>query len=90
MCIPPIATRVKQQSDVSRQRIDPGQIRAFVQIAALAGDCQILSIFGATVLSWDDMFDVVSERGVSLRKQAILAAMSAALANDIPQFGTDH
>jgi len=55
-------------------RIDPGQIRSFVQIAAVAGEAEIIVSIRSAMLSRGDVLDMKAEVESALRQATILAA----------------
>ena len=42
MLFPTIPARIEEQRDRISERVDPREVRTFVQIAAITGQCQIL------------------------------------------------
>jgi hypothetical protein len=58
---PNLATGVKQIGHPSGIRIDAGEIRAFDEIAVVTRQSQIVDAITATVLTRDDMFNVITE-----------------------------
>jgi hypothetical protein len=66
--------------------IDPGQIRTFVQITALARPGKIIHGIGTTVLASDDVLNVKTNAGgKKLRQAAILAATAGAIPDPLSQ-----
>jgi alkylated DNA nucleotide flippase Atl1 len=51
MIEPTVTPWIKQRDNLSRNRIDTGQVRAFAEIAAVTGKGQIARIVGPNVLT---------------------------------------
>lgn len=86
MPIPFLLAWMEQRRDFTADGIDPGQIRAFVEIAIDAGEAEVLQIVPAAVLSGDDVLDMEGgQRGVLLMEFAVFATGLRALANEVPQ-----
>jgi hypothetical protein len=64
--LPSVSSGMKQQNNVTAQRIETRQIRPLAQIAAMAGQRQIIRFVGASVLFGDNVFDVVAKLAVLL------------------------
>jgi hypothetical protein len=58
MIIPPIVSRVEQQSDLSSVRIASGQVASLMQIAFRAGQRKIVQFIGPVVLSRNNVLDL--------------------------------
>jgi len=71
MLLPPVTTRVKQRRRFSGPGIDSCQVGAFAEIAPVASQGEIIGAFGPTVLSGNDVFDVVGQFAVLLAEQAV-------------------
>ena len=83
---PPLSARVEQANDLSRDRIDAAQIRAFVEVAVVAGQGKVISEVAAPVLFGDDVFDVETRKRIVVLEQAtILATILRPLPNQLPQ-----
>jgi hypothetical protein len=67
---------VKQNLYLARHRVDSTEVRAFVQIAAVASEREILDVIAAAVLAGDNVFDLMRHRAKLLAKLAVLAAIS--------------
>ena len=67
--------------------IKAGKIRAFVEIAVMAGECKVFRGVLSAMLSRGDVFDVKSERLEILLKPAILAGIFCALPDGLAQPG---
>jgi len=78
---------MKQNRYVARHRVDSAQVWAFVQIAAMASECEILYIVAAAVLTGDNVFKLVRHRAMLLAKLAVLAAISRPVADKQPGSG---
>jgi hypothetical protein len=73
---PPIAPRVKEPRDLSRLRIDSGEVRSLTKIAAVARERQIFCPIGSAVLLCDDVLDMMLQFAVLLVQPAVLAALT--------------
>jgi hypothetical protein len=76
MIEPTVTPRIERREsndghNPARNRIDTGQVRAFPEIAAVAGKGQIAGIVGPTVLAGYDVLNVMRKRRTILRKEAI-------------------
>ena len=79
---PPLLARVEQLGDRAGERVNAGQVGAFVEIAVDAREAEIGLIIGAAVLARADVLDVEGgERRVILMQVAILAAVCRPLAH---------
>ena len=58
MFVPIIKSRVKQARQLSGLWIQPGKIRAFVQIAVMTGEREVFQDVLAAVLARGDVLDV--------------------------------
>ena len=74
---PTVATRMKQGSYRTRNRINPCEVRSFVKVAAMAGQGQIASVIETAMLFRNDMFDVVEQFTVRLVQVAVFARSPA-------------
>jgi hypothetical protein len=79
--LPFVAARVKQTDQLSRYRIDTGQISAFSGVAPQTCHRQVGKDGSATVLSGYDMIDRECESKGSLRHEAVFAGISGTLAD---------
>ena len=83
MILPSLLARVEQLGDRAGERVNAGQVGAFVEIAVDAGEAEIGCVIGAAVLARTDVLDVQGgERGVILMQVAILAAVGRPLAHE--------
>lgn len=91
MAVPRHAARIEQAHEPTRDRIQPGNVRAFVQVAQVAGESKVSQDRSPAVLTRDDVFDLErKDGGISLREQAILAARSGALPDELAQRPSRH
>ena len=81
---PFIMPRMEEARDLSRIRINPGKIGALVAIALRAGESQIFQIIGAAMLTGDDVVDMKSQGGMSLRQPTVFTAFASPLAHELP------
>ena len=87
MLVPIIESRVKQSRQFSGFRIEAGKVRAFVQIAVMTRERQILFRVLAFVLACRDVFDMERQRLLLLPQPAILTATRCALFDQLQQPG---
>ena len=58
MLAPLLTTRMKQLGYLVGLRIEPGQVRSFVQIAIDAGESKVINIIGSTMSPRDNVLHV--------------------------------
>ena len=75
---PEIAPRMKQSHELPRERINPRQVRAFMQIAAVTGQSEIVRVIGAPMLLCHNMLDVMPQVAMFLSQAAIFATFNGA------------
>ena len=75
MIEPTVTSWIKPRDNLSHNRIDTGQVRAFAKIAAVTGKGQIARIVGPTVLTGYDVLDVVCKGATVLREEAIFTTV---------------
>jgi hypothetical protein len=85
MFVPIILSGMKQAVHLSCLRIKPGEICAFVEIAVMTRERQILFYVFAFVLARRDVFDVERQRLLLLPQPAILTATRCALFDQLAQ-----
>ena len=78
---------MKQTRQLFSLGIKAGKVRAFVQIAVMTGEREIIRRIFAAVLSRNDVFDVKSERFEILMQPAILATIFRAVPDGLSQPG---
>jgi len=66
-------------------RVDSCQVRAFVQIAAVSSQRQIIGIIGAAVLLCRDVFNMMPQATMFLVQTAIFATVAGSLPDEIPR-----
>ena len=76
---PLVQAWVEQTRDLIGDGIDTGKVWPLLQVAAMAGQCQVGRFVRAAMLFGDDVFDVVREGAVLLSQQAVLAAILSTL-----------
>ena len=81
---PEIAPRMKQSHDLACPRVDPGQVRAFVQIAAVTRQSEIVWVIGAAMLFRHDVLNMVSQIAIFLLQAAIFTAIGSPLPDKLP------
>lgn len=88
MFVPPLLAGVKEEHDRLGERVDPGEVGTFVEIAVNAGEAEVPLVAAATVLEWADMLDVKrGEWRVFLVELTILTAVSRPLPDERPEGG---
>ena len=83
---PLVAPGVKQTLNAARYRVDSTEVWSLVQIAAMAGEREILEIIAASELPGYDVFNLVWHRAMFLAKPAVLAAIFCPVSNETPEF----
>ena len=85
--VPIVEPGMEQACQLSGLRIQPGEIRAFVEITMVARERQVFRRVLASVLARRDVFDVKRQRLLFLPQPAILAATRCALPDRLAQPG---
>jgi len=75
---------VKQNFDLARHRVDPTQVWAFVQVAAMASEREVFDIIAAAVLTSNYVLDMMRHCAVLLAKVAVLATISGPVTDKQP------
>jgi hypothetical protein len=75
---PAVSARMKQRGYLAGIRVDSGQVRAFVQITAVASQRQVFHGIRASVFSRHDVLDVVAKATRILGKMAVFATIAGA------------
>lgn len=78
---------MKQNFYLSRHRVDPTEVRSFVEIATMASEREILDIIAAAVLTSDYVLDLMRHRAILLAKLAVLATISGPGTDKQPDSG---
>ncbi len=76
--------------DLATHRIDAREIRALLEIAALASQRGVIKVVATAVLLRDDVLDVVRHSAVLLAEQAILATVACPSADKLPRTGINR
>jgi hypothetical protein len=76
---------MEKSGDLAGLRVDSGQIRTFVQIAAVACKRQIFDVVRAAVLLRDDVLDMMPEFGVLLSQTTVFALVAGSTPNEVPR-----
>jgi hypothetical protein len=84
---PPVSPGMKQNLQLASHRIDSAEVRAFVQIAAMASKREITEIVAPAVLTGDYVFDLMRHRAVRLAKPTVLAPICRPGADEKPRGG---
>ena len=58
MIVPLVASRMEEFGDFACLRIDPSQVRAFVQVAVNTGERQVIEVVAAPMYLRNYVFDV--------------------------------
>ncbi len=80
---PPVTSGVKEEDNLTTSWIHACEIRALLEIAAVAGQRKIVDGVTPAVLPGDDMLDVVCELAMLLAKQAVLATVARSPLNQV-------
>ena len=80
MVLPDLISWVEQRDNVVRLIVNPGEVRAFVKAAPVAGKREIVETVSAAVFARNDVVDMKrSKRRGTLSQLAVFAATSRAL-----------
>ena len=91
MLRPLLLPRIKEQHYLTGLRIDGGEVWPFVQVAAIAGQCEVIRMIAPLVLARGDVLDVEDEGTMPDQfEMAILATISCALSDESSQRRVDH
>ena len=71
--VPQIQARVKKTGDRAGARVDAGEIRPFVAVAAKAGQREIFRTARTTMLPGDDVIELKAKFRQPLREMAVFA-----------------
>jgi len=86
---PLVTTRVEEGSDLSRERVETGDVWSFVVIARKAGQTKIARPCWASVLLGDDVIDFEGQiRVVDHRQLAVFATLVRTPPNEFRQFAS--
>jgi hypothetical protein len=77
---PFMAAGVEQRRELAGQRVEAGDIRAFVDVAVIAGKGKVARDRAAAMLAGDDVIELEGDTAPGLRKAAIFAAAVGPLA----------
>jgi hypothetical protein len=67
---------VEEGQKLAADRIHAREVRAFAEIAAVAGQREIVNVVAPAMLFGDDMLDVVRQVAVFLAEQAVLTTVA--------------
>lgn len=88
MLVPLVEPWIEQPHDFTGIGINAGQIASLMEIALRAGECQVVEIVGAVVLSRNDMFNLQRDQGrYLLPALAIFATVCRPLPDGVPRCG---
>jgi hypothetical protein len=80
---PMVAPRVEEAREVARLGINPGQVRALVQVATVACEREIAVVIGAAVLFGNDVLHVMFQVAMFLAQAAVLTAIASPAADEV-------
>jgi len=80
---PAIAPRVKELSHLPCLRVDSGQIRALMKVAAVTCESEIIYFIRSAVLLRDDVLDVVPQLTMFLAQLTIFATLVSATSYEV-------
>jgi hypothetical protein len=75
---------MEERRNLPSLRVDSRQVRAFVQIAAVACQREIAGIVGAAVLLRRDVLDMVLQAAMFLVQPAVLTPLPGPLPDEVP------
>jgi hypothetical protein len=84
---PQVTSRVKQWRHLARHWVNTGEIGAFLEVAAMACQRQVVNVIAPAMLLGDNMLDVVRQLAVHLTQQTILATVFCAAPDQVPRSG---
>jgi hypothetical protein len=80
MVSPRLSSGIEERHKCAVYRVDPRKVRALMTIAMGTSECKVVSLVLATVLTCNDMFDLIPEEGfIVLMTEAILATIFGSL-----------
>jgi hypothetical protein len=77
---------MKQAYYVTRSWVNPREIGAFVEVAAMASQRQVGCVVQSAMLLRNDVFDVMEQVTVLLRQPAVFATRAGSFTNESPRF----
>ena len=80
---PSILSGMKEPRNLPGLKVDSGQVRALVEVAAVAGKRQVVWIVGAAVLLRDDVLHVMLQLGMLLAQAAVFATLAGPAAHEL-------
>ena len=84
MVSPLVASRMKKDLHSARQRVDPGQIGAFVKITAMTCQRKIIGFIETAMLPGNDVLNVMRKFAAPLVESTILAAFTSPVTDESP------
>lgn len=81
---PAVTPRMKQRRRPPGLRVDPGQVRTLAQVAAVAGQCEVVRTVRATVLPGHNVLHMMDQLAMFLMQPAILATLASASPDEVP------
>ncbi len=83
MLSPPVTSRAKEGDNLTTEWIYACEVRALLEIAAVAGQRKIVNVVTPAVLPGDDMLDVVCELAMFLAQLAVFATVAGSPPNEV-------
>src|SRR5690348_1384553 len=88
--IPLLAPRVEDGHNLTTDWVHACEIRALAEIAAVAGQREIVNVVAPAMLLGNEMLDVVRQSAVLLAQQAILTTVVRSSPDKVPCGGIYH
>ena len=83
--------RMKKMGDLLRLGIDSGQVRAFMEVAPMTSQGEVIGRIVAAVLLGDDVFDVKWDGSLMISvKKAVFAAAASSLCDPPAESRVNH
>jgi hypothetical protein len=85
MLIPVVSSRMEQTCDLTGYGIDPGDVRALMDIIVVAREGEVFGGSRSMVFYGDDMVELEGQDIELLREPAILAGVACAFPDQVPK-----
>ena len=77
---------MKEPDDRAAFRVKSAQVRSLVCIAVIAGESEVFAVVSSSMLSSNDVLDVIGEERLrALRKATVFAAMIGTFTDGLPE-----
>ena len=86
---PLVEPGMEKTGNLTCLRVNSGQVRSLVKIAAVARERQIVGVLGPGVLPRDDVLDVMRQLAMHLAQAAVFASLFGPAADQVPR-GPTH